>query len=227
MDDKKAVSRLLVGSSVGLMLLLGGWASFKDFIPVGVPGLKLTSLKIAPYLLTVFWLFFWFRFYVLSRHEDKPEIDKLISYIINVNPNNSQHDFIRSVFPPNQYGLKKPVIVRRWTSKGEELPKNAPLHYVVYRRMFCKRLFMFNYCGNDIHDTALFVYIGHKAENIRNGMMKIPSRGYFKCLYFEIKCLVKLAFEKPIIVSYYAPHFLAWLCLFFSSYCVIRSYIHL
>ncbi|EOC1611847.1 hypothetical protein ACI49Z_003573 [Cronobacter turicensis] len=226
MEDKKAVSRLLVCSSVGLMLLLGGWASFREFIPVGVPGLKLTSLQVAPYILTAFWLFFWFRFYVLSRHEDKPEIDKLISEKINSNPNNNQHDLIRSVFPPSKYGLKIPVVVRRWAWQCEELPVSAPLHYVVYQRNFCKRLFMFNYMGNDYNDAALFVHVGHEAVNIHNGVVKLPSSGYFKCLFFEVKCLVKLSFEKPIIVSYYAPHLLAWFCLFYSSYYVIRLYTH-
>lgn len=214
MEDKKVVGVWLILSSVGMMLLFGGWASFSESIPVGMTGLKLTSLQIAPYLLTAFWLFSWQRFYVLSRHNSKAVIDSLISDNINTNNNNQQNDIIRTVFPPAAYRLKKPVVVRRWAWPSKDLPEQAPANYVVYKRLFGKRLFMFNYMGNDLGDAALFVHIGLKSHNIHEGMVKIPSLSYWKCLFFEIKTLFRLAFEQPVIGAYYFPHLMALICFF-------------
>lgn len=223
MEDKKTARRSLYVFSLGLIFLMAGWATFTKEIPVGIPGLVFTSLSIAPYILAFGWLYSWQRFYVLSRHENKPEIDAIISDAINANPNNSQNDIIRKVFPPELYKLKRPVAVRRWEWECKELPKGSPRHYVIYQRLNGKRLFMFNYSGNDVNNAPLFVHIGPEAVNIKNGLVKIQSRQYWKCLFFEAEVIFKLSFEKPIIVSYYLPHLVAWCCLLYCTYHMIYS----
>ncbi|ELY2909316.1 hypothetical protein ACU9D5_003330 [Cronobacter dublinensis] len=223
MDDIKTARRFLYVSSGLLISITAGWATFTKEIPVGIPGIVFTSLSIAPYILALSWLYCWQRFYVLSRHENKPEIDTIISDAINVNPNNSQNDIIRKVFPPESYGLKKPVVVRRWDFEYKGL-STLPLHHVIYQRLSGKRLFMFNYMGNDINDAPLFVHFGPERINIKNGLVRIWSTQYWKCLSFEAKTILGFSFEKPIIVAYYLPHLLAWCCLFYCTYHIIYSF---
>ena len=48
---------------------------------------------------------------------------------------------------------------------------------------------MFHYFGNDTNDSALCVHFGPVASNINNGSVTPLKRGYWKCIWFEIKTL--------------------------------------
>lgn len=222
MEDLKTASARLVLSSVGLILLLGGWASFANEIPIGNMGLKLTSLYVAPFLLCGFWLYSWQRFFVLARHSNKPDIDKLLLSSINTACNTNQNDLIRSVFRPQNFNLKLPVMVRKWGWSSVYIPADAKADYVVYNRSLGRRDFMFCYLGNDINDNALYVHFGPKASNIQNGTLRPISLGYWKCISFELKHLINHSFKLPLIGAHYFPHIFAWSTLVYLSVWLCR-----
>lgn len=204
MEDIKAASTRLILSSAGLILFLGGWASFADSIPIGSLGLRITSLRIAPIILIAFWAFSWQRFFVLSRTANKPAIDDLLLKSVNAST------LARSIFPPKLFGLPGAVGVHKWGWDHSEIPQAAPDNHIFYKRMFFSRLFMFHYFGNDTNDSALCVHFGPVASNINNGSVTPLKRGYWKCIWFEIKTLAPRFFDTPIIGFHYFPHFFAY-----------------
>lgn len=205
MEDIKTASTRLILSSAGLILFLGGWASFSDSIPIGNLGLKLTSLHVAPIILIAFWLYSWQRFFVLSRDANKPTIDALLLKGVNAS------ELARSVFPPKLFGLPGANGIVKWGWPHAEIPREAPHNHILYKRMFYKRLFMFQYFGNDVNDNGLYVHFGPVAVNINNGVVTPLSRGYWKCIWFEIKVLVPRIFDTSIIGFHYFPHIFAWI----------------
>lgn len=214
MEDIKAASTRLILSSAGLILFLGGWASFSDSIPIGNLGLKLTSLHVAPIILIAFWAFSWQRFFVLSRETNKSLIDDLVRKKIN------DSNFVYSVFPPKLYGLPFPDInsISKWGWPHAEIAKEAPDAYVFYKRMFAKRLFMFKYFGLDANKEGLQVHFGPVASNITNGAVTPLKFGYWKCIWLEIKVLAPRFFDTPIIGFHYFPHIFAWFA--FAYICI-------
>lgn len=212
MEDIKAASTRLILSSAGLILFLGGWASFADTIPIGNLGLKLTSLHIAPIILIAFWAFSWQRFFVLSREANKSSIDDLILKKIN------DSEFVYSAFPPKSFGLNNVKWIHKWGWTHAEIPQNVPDNYVFYKRMFAKRLFMFQYHGLDVNNEGLHIHFGPVASNINNGAITPLKLGYWKCIYFEIKTLVPRFFDTPVVGFHYFPHIFAWVA--FTYICI-------
>ncbi|HID9646541.1 TPA: hypothetical protein ACXI3D_004982 [Serratia marcescens] len=212
MEDIKAASTRLILSSAGLILFLGGWASFADSIPIGNLGLKLTSLHVAPIILIAFWLFSWQRFFVLSRDSNKPTIDDLM--LKNVNTSK----LVYSIFQPALFGLPDAKGIAKWGWAHAEIPNKAPHDHIFYKRTFFKRLFMFQYFGNDVNDQALFVHFGPAAPDVNNGAVTPIKLRYWKCILFEIKVLAPRFFDTPIIGFHYFPHIFAWIA--FAYICI-------
>lgn len=210
MEDLNTASKRLILSSAGLILLLGGWASFSEDIPVGITGMKVTSIYIAPWVLVFFWLYSWQRFYVLSQHNNKKEIDNIISREINKSANHIADKIVRSVFPPSNFNLQSPVAVRKWGWRDAKIPLDAPADFIYYERCFLKRNFMFSYIGNDLNNQALHVHFGPQANNIKNGTFSFFSCKFWKCVAFEIKIIAPLSFKLPIIGFHYFPHIFSW-----------------
>ncbi|MCH4197523.1 MAG: hypothetical protein LKJ78_21625 [Serratia liquefaciens] len=204
MEDIKAASTRLILSSAGLILFLGGWASFADSIPLGNLGLKLTSLYVAPIILIAFWLFSWQRFFVLARQSNKPSIDQMIVDRVN------SSKLVKSVFPPKSFNFPGAVGIYKWAWHHESILRSAPSDYVSYKRERFKRRFMFHYLGNDSNDTAINVHFGPVATNIKNGDITPLTIGYWKCIWFEIRTLAPRFFDTPIIGFHYFPHIFAW-----------------
>jgi len=209
MEDIKAASTRLLICSISVMFFFGGWASFVDSFSIGNFGLKITAIYILPYLLIGLWLYSWQRFYVLSRHSNKPIIDALILERIN------STNFVFKAFPHNEYGLSGAVAIGRWGWPDERIPRNSPQNFVFYGRDTLKRHFMFNYFGSDLNGDALYVHFGDSASNIKNGCFTPFRKGYWKCLWFESKFLLTKFFDTPTVGSHYIPHFVSWAVLAF------------
>lgn len=227
MEDLKTASNRLVLSSVGLILLLGGWASFADSIPVGFTGLKLTSFYVAPYLLGAFWLYSWQRYFVLSRHINRPEIDKILVQDISLSPNSFPQHIVRRVFPPHKYGYKGEVAILRWGWPHADIPNNASRDFILYKRSFLKRSFWFQYMGSDKDGNAFFTHYGDKAINICSGSVAFLSVGYWICLSYEIAKLSKRSFSLPVIGAHYFPHMFAWGCFSYITIWLIKLFINM
>ncbi len=208
MEDIKTASTRLILSSAGLVLFLGGWASFADSIPIGSLGLKLTSLHVAPIILVAYWLFSWQRFFVLARQTNKPEIDQMIADKVNLSK------LVLSVFPPKSFNLSGTIEIHKWASLNERYRQD----YVTYKRERLKRRFMFQYHGDDQHDAKPYVSFGTKASNINDGNLSPFNHRYWKCIFFEIKVLVPRFFDTPIIGFHYFPHIFAWIA--FAYICI-------
>ncbi|CAI1709162.1 Uncharacterised protein [Serratia quinivorans] len=209
MEDIKTASTRLILSSAGLILFLGGWASFAESIPIGNLGLKLTSLHVAPIILIAFWLFSWQRFFVLARQSNKPAIDQMIVDKVN------SSKLILSVFPPKSFNLPGQVSKHKWGWPHESVPKAAPHDYVSYKRERFKRRFMFQYFGNDSNEEARYVHFGPVASNIKDGDLIPFNTGYWKCIWFELRTLAPRFFDNPIIGFHYFPHIFAWAAFFY------------
>lgn len=210
MEDIKTASTRLILSSTGLILFLGGWASFADTIPVGSLGLKLTSLHIAPIILIAFWAFSWQRFFVLSLTTNKPKIDAIVLDKVN-----ETKRLARAIFPPETVGIYGASGIVKWNWHHPEVSNESPFDHIVYKRLFGKRLFMFYYIGNDINNESLHVHIGPVPADMKNGVVTPLHRKYWKCIWFEIQTLVPRFFDTPIIGFHYFPHIFAWATLFY------------
>lgn len=211
MEDIKSSRNWLLLSSLTILLFSAGWASFSDSIDIGNTGLKMTAMSIAPYLLIAFWLYSWQRFYVISKHVNKPQIDSMISGKVNSSL------FVFLVFPPKSFGLIAACGIGKWGWPHPEIPKPTPGNYVFYKRTIFKRTFMFNYFGNDASGDGLYVHFGPAASNIQNGSVTPLCVGYWKCIFFELKFLIVRLFDTPSVGFHYCPHILSWISLAFIS----------
>jgi len=215
MEDIKATRTKLIVSALCVLALFGGWATFADALPIGNFGLKITASYIFPYILVAFWLYSWQRFYVLSRHTNKPIIDALILEKITT------PDLIFKLFPPRSYGLANAIAIGKWGWPDSRIPSNAKQNFVFYGRKTLSRCFMFNYLGNDFNGDALYVHFGEPASNIKNGHLTPNCASYWKCLWYEIRFLTTKFFDTPIVGFHYFPHLLSWftlLCLCISQF---------
>lgn len=211
MEDIKTASTRLILSSIGLILFLGGWASFAETIPLDNLGLRLNSLHIAPIILIAFWAFSWQRFFVLSHVANKPIIDNLI--LKKVNETNS---LPRKIFPSESFGIQGGASIAKWAWPHPEIPRDAPFNHVFYKRMLGKRLFMFYYRGVDENGEDLYINIGCilTSEKMKGVVTPLQLK-YWKCIWFEIQTLVPRFFDTPIIGFHYFPHIFAWATLFY------------
>lgn len=76
----------------------------------------------------------------------------------------------------------------------------------------------------------MFVHFGPAASNIQNGTFTPLSRGYWKCIWFEMKFLLLRLFDTPVIGLHYIPHLVALgnpgnnsIFSFTSYYCEVTS----
>lgn len=209
MEDIKAANTRLILSSTGLILFLGGWASFSDAIPISNLGLKLSSLHVAPFILVFFWLFSWQRFFVLSNQSNKPNIDQMITDNVN------SSRLIFSVYPPNSFGLPGTVDIHKWGWEHKNIPQNAPADYVSYRRTFLKRCFMFQYVGYDSNGEGRYIHFGPDNPSNNNGCLTPSSLSYWKCIWFELRTLAPRFFDTSVVGFHYFPHIFAWItCIY-------------
>lgn len=103
MDKVNTVLVLLITLSLALIALFTGMGSVAGAIPIGSTGISFQAPKAIPLILTVIWLLLWQRFMVLSLHENKPEIDKLIQNKLNAS------GFVHKVFSAKKLGFQEPM----------------------------------------------------------------------------------------------------------------------
>ena len=84
MDKVNTILVLLITFSLALIALFTGTGSVSGTLPIGSSGVTFLAPKAIPLILIVIWLLLWQRFMVLSMHENKPEIDKLITNKLNL-----------------------------------------------------------------------------------------------------------------------------------------------
>ncbi|HII3188677.1 hypothetical protein LCD39_06955 [Enterobacter asburiae] len=218
MDKVNTVATLLIMLSLALMAIFLGIGSVSGSIPIGNSGVSLRATETFPLILLIFWLIVWQRFTVLSLHENRPTIDKLILDKIN------NSSLVHSVFSAKKTGFPSAYAVSKWGWNDPYIPKGAPGNYIHYERRFLARRFKFSYFGNDSTGTAKYVHFGPKASNIENGQLTPLNLGYWKCLFFEAKFLVIRLFDTPVIGQHYLPHSVALiavlvLCLKYLRIC--------
>lgn len=204
MDKVNTVLVLLIMLSLALIALFTGTGSVSDTLPIGSSGVSFQAPKAIPLILTVIWLLLWHRFMVLSLHENKPVIDKLIQGKLNTS------GFVHKAFSAKKAGFPGVYGVCKWPWKDPNIPSSASANYVHYERGLLSRRFKFSYFGNDSSGGGMFVHFGPKASNIKNGTLTPFNFGYWKCLFFEMKFLVIRLFDTPSVGQHYIPHVIAW-----------------
>lgn len=204
MDKVNTVLVFLITSSLALIALFTGTGSVSDTIAIGGSGVSFQTPKAVPLILTVVWILLWQRFMVLSLHENKPEIDKLIQNKLNAS------GFVHKAFSAKKAGFPGAYGVNKWAWADPKIPQAAAGDYVHYERGLLARRFKFSYFGNDSTGGGMFVHFGPKASNIKNGMLTPINLGYWKCLLFEVKFLIIRLFDTPSVGQHYIPHVVAW-----------------
>lgn len=204
MDKVNTVLVLLITLSLALIALFTGTGSVSGAIPIGSTGVSFQAPKAIPLILTVIWLLLWQRFMVLSLHENKPEIDKLIQNKLNAS------GFVHKVFSAKKVGFPGAYGVSKWAWADPKIPQTVAGNYVHYERGLLARKFKFSFFGNDSTGGGMFVHFGPKASNIKNGTLTPLNLGYWKCLLFEMKFLVIRLFDTPSVGQHYIPHVIAW-----------------
>lgn len=204
MDKVNTVLVLLITLSLALIALFTGTGSISETIAIGGSGVSFQTPKAVPLILTVVWLLLWQRFMVLSLHENKPEIDKLIQNKLNTS------GFVHKAFSAKKAGFPGAYAVNKWPWADPKIPHAAGAKYVHYERGLLARRFKFSYFGNDSSGGGMFVHFGPKASNIKNGTLTPLNMGYWKCLLFEFKFLVIRLFDTPAVGQHYIPHVVAW-----------------
>ncbi|MHA1091678.1 hypothetical protein LL024_06970 [Enterobacter ludwigii] len=211
MDKVNTVSILLISLSLALIAIFLGIGSVSGSIPIGNSGVSLQATKTFPFILIIFWLFVWQRFTVLSLHENRPTIDKLILDKINIS------DLVHSVFSAKKFGFPGAYTVCKWGWNDPSIPKGAPGNYIHYKRGLLARRFKLSFLGNDSSGAAKYVHFGPKASNIENGKFTPINLGYWKCLFFEAKFLMTRLFDTPLVGQHYLPHSFAWIAVLVLS----------
>ncbi|WP_423732328.1 hypothetical protein [Hafnia paralvei] len=204
MDKVNTVLVLLITLSLALIALFTGTGSVSDTIAIGGSGVSFQTPKAVPLILTVVWLLLWQRFMVLSLHENKPEIDRLIQTKLNTS------GFVHKAFSAKKAGFTGAYGVKKWAWADPKIPQAAAGNYVHYERGLLARRFKFSYFGNDSTGGGMFVHFGPKANNIKNGTLTPFNLGYWKCLLFEVKFLIIRLFDTPSVGQHYIPHVVAW-----------------
>lgn len=204
MDKVNTILVLLITLSLALIALFTGTGSVSGTLPIGSTGVTFQAPKAIPLILTVIWLLLWQRFMVLSMHENKPEIDKLITNKLNAS------GFVSRVFSPKTAGFPGTYGVCKWPWPDVKIPQTAAGNYVHYERGLLARRFKFSYFGNDSTGEGMFVHFGPKTSNIINGTLTPLNLGYWKCLLFEMKYLIIRLFDTPSVGQHYIPHVIAW-----------------
>lgn len=204
MDKVNTVLVLLITVSLALIALFTGTGSVSDTIAIGGSGVSFQAPKAVPLILAFVWLLLWQRFMVLSLHENKPEIDKLIQNKLN------DSGFVHKAFSAKKAGFPGAYAVCKWPWPDFKIPQTAAGKYVHYERGLLARRFKFSYFGNDATGGGMFVHFGPKASNIKNGTLTPLNLGYWKCLLFEVKFLTIRLFDTPSVGQHYIPHVIAW-----------------
>ncbi|WP_196004769.1 hypothetical protein [Citrobacter freundii] len=219
MDKVNTVLVLLITLSLALIAIFTGIGSVSGSIPIGNSGVSLQATKTFPLLLIIFWLFVWQRFMVLSLHENKPIIDKLILKKIN------QSTLVYKIFSAKKAGFPGGVGISKWGWNDGSIPHDAPGNHIHYERGFLARRFKFSYFGNDSAGAGKFIHFGPKANNIKSGTLTPLNFGYWKCLVFEVKFLLVRLFDTPVIGQHYIPHAFAWAATLVIFFTYIKQYI--
>lgn len=204
MDKVNTVLVLLITLSLALIAIFTGTGSVSGTIPIGSSGVSFQATKAIPLILIVLWLLLWQRFMVLSMHENKPEIDKLIQNKLNIS------GFVHKVFSAKKAGFPGAYGVHKWGWPDPKIPQTAAGNYVHYERGLLARRFKFSFFGNDSTGNGMFVHFGPKASNIKNGTLTPLNLSYWKCLLFETKFLVIRLFDIPSVGQHYIPHVISW-----------------
>ena len=204
MDKVNTVLVFLITLSLALIALFTGTGSVSGSIPIGSSGVSFQAPKALPLILMVIWLLLWQRFMVLSMHENKPEIDKLIQTQLNAS------GFVNKAFSAKKVGFPGAYGVSKWGWNDPKISQAAAANYVHYERGLLARKFKFSYFGNDCTGKGLYIHFGPKASNIQNGTLNPLNLGYWKCLLFEMKFIMIRLFDTPLVGQHYMPHIIAW-----------------
>lgn len=130
MDKLNSVLVFLCTLSIALIAIFSGAGSATGSVPIGNTGVSLHATNTLPLILAIVWLLAWHRFIVLSLHENKPQIDKLILARIN------ESEFVRKVFNSKHFGFPGPVGTSKWGWPDPQIPNGSPGNFVYYHDPF-------------------------------------------------------------------------------------------
>lgn len=215
----KSRTHSLISSTIILLSLVSG-AQFESKVKIQALSLELTRPEFLWVFVILFWLYFTHRFYVIAKKQFGTEINKAFSEEIS-----SSH-FLLKIFPPQNYFPSDEVewLTRAWIDKENTDLKNVGEHYCNYVRYDFGRAFEFQYRHpSEGYKHFLDKYDHAFGDNITSGNVNMRNLGYFKCLLFELKFIVRQWSIEPMISTYYFPIWLAAISCLGLSIQVISS----
>jgi hypothetical protein len=203
MDNLDKSRTNLMISSVVMILLFGGLATFGDKIELPLLGLQIKNSNVFPAVLVVLWIYFLQRFTSLSSAKHSAEIASALRENFN------KKHLVKSLFPPAEFKLATDceVVARPWLAPADQ--PGITFSPVIYKRYWFARVIEFSYQSPDLHVHFLDQKSKEWGQHLQRGRVVFPSWRFLKCAYAELKFLVKNIQGNPVIVPYYFPRLLA------------------
>lgn len=193
--DKSRTSFML--ASVAVLSFFGGIASFESSIKLSVLGIQFKNPEIFPWLLIVFWIYFWQRFASASRAEHAEKLRAMLEEYVN------SAKIVERIFPPSRYGINEDwtISTRPWLSA--ERAAELGTKRVLYARGTLVRVFEFSYTAPSLH--VHFLDSAHYGNTHQEGRLGPQSFRYWMCLFYEFGYLLREIHKRPLVMDYYFP----------------------
>jgi len=188
------------------LLGLTAGAKFESKVKFQALSIELTRPDFIWLFLVLFWLYFTHRFYVIAKKEYGGELRESFSKAV------SESALLMKIFPPSNYYSSSDVkwLTRAWVNDATVDLSDVGDKYCNYIRYRFGRALEFQY----LHESEGYKHFLDKRDqkygsNINSGNISLSDLGYFTCLLFELKFIIRQWSIDPNISTYYLPIWLA------------------